>query len=305
MKRILIALAASAIMALSAMADTTIGVSMAFFDDLFLTNVREAMAARAKELGVKIQFEDAQGDIGRQLSQIQNFTAQKVGAIIVNPVASSATPQMTKLATDAGIPLVFVNRPPSEKELPKGVAFVGSDENVPGKLQAEELARMLNKKGNIAILMGELGTGPAEPRTEGAVKVIAQNPDMKIVAKQSGNWKRNEAMDVMNNWLISGEKIDAVISNNDEMAIGAIMALQAAGSDPKKTLVAGIDATRDGLGEMQRGNLAMTVFQDAKGQGKVSVDVAAKLAKGEQVDSFNWIPFEPVTQENFKGYLNK
>jgi ABC-type sugar transport system substrate-binding protein len=79
MKRIMIALATSVIMIMSAMADTTIGVSMAFFDDLFLTNVREAMAARAKELGVKIQFEDAQGDIGRQLSQIQNFTAQKVG----------------------------------------------------------------------------------------------------------------------------------------------------------------------------------------------------------------------------------
>lgn len=102
-------------------------------------------------------------------------------------------------------------------------------------------------------------------------------------------------MDLMNDWLISGDNIDAVISNNDEMAIGAIMALQASGKDPKKTLIAGIDATRDALGEMQKGNLAVTVFQDAKGQGKVSVDAAAKLAKGEQVDSFIWIPFELVT----------
>jgi len=159
---------------------------------------------------------------------------------------------------------------------------VGSDENVPGKLQAEEIARLLNKKGNIAIMMGELATGPAGERTNGVEKVLARYPDLKVVQKQIANGRRNEAMDLMNDWLISGEKIDAVISNNDEMAIGAIMALQAAGKDPKKTLVAGIDATRDALGEMQKGNLAGTVFQDAKGQGKASVDLAAKLSKASR-----------------------
>jgi len=128
---------------------------------------------------------------------------------------------------------------------------------------------------------------------------------MRVVRKQIANWRRNEAMDLMNDWLISGEKIDAVIANNDEMAIGAIMALRAAGKDPRKTLVAGVDATRQALGEMQKSNLAVTVFQDAKGQGKTSVDAAAKLAKGEQVDSFIWIPFELVTKENYKEFLDR
>ena len=292
-------------MIMSAMAETTIGVSMAFFDDLFLTHVRNAMAARAKELGIKIQFEDAQGEVARQLSQMQDFIAQKVDAMVINPVDSLATPKMTRLATDAGVPLVFVNRPPSEKTLPKGVAFVGSDENVPGKLQAGEIARLLNKKGNVAIMMGEIATGPAVEHTNGVEKVLAQFPDMKVVQKQIANWRRNEAMDLMNDWLKSGEKIDAVIANNDEMAIGAIIALQAAGSDPKKTLVAGVDATRDALGEMQKNNLAVTVFQDAKGQGKASVDAAVKLAKGEQVDSFIWIPFELVTKDNYREFFSK
>jgi inositol transport system substrate-binding protein len=131
-----IAFAASAIMMTSAMAQK-IGVSLAYFDDRFLVDVREAMETTAKQLGVSIQFEDAQGDIGKQLSQIQNFAAQKMNAIIVNPVDSSATPKMTKLATAAGIPLVYVNRKPAEETLPEKVVYVGSDENVSGKLEGE------------------------------------------------------------------------------------------------------------------------------------------------------------------------
>jgi inositol transport system substrate-binding protein len=100
----------------SAMAQN-IGVSIAYSDDLFLTHLREAMEQKAKELGVKIQFEHAQGDIGKQLNQIQNFVAQKMNAIIVNPVDTMATPNMTKLATDAGIPLVYVNLKPAELTL--------------------------------------------------------------------------------------------------------------------------------------------------------------------------------------------
>ena len=106
---------------------------------------------------------------------------------------------------------------------------------------------------------------------------------MKIVQKQTANWRRSEAMDLMNNWLVAGTKIDAVAANNDEMAIGAIMALQQAGKDPKKIVIGGVDATADALTEMEKGNLAVTVFQDAKGQGKAVVDSAIKLKKRRKV----------------------
>ena len=109
----------------------------------------------------------------------------------------------------------------------------------------------------------------------------------------------------MNNWLVAGEKIDAVVGNNDEMAIGAILALQQAGQDPKKVVIVGIDATADALAEMEKGNLDVTVFQDAKGQGMGAVETAVKLIKGEQVESFVWIPFELVTAENYKEYLKR
>src|ERR1700685_955704 len=118
---LLIAILVSTIGAGPSMAQT-IGVSMASYDDQFLTSVRAAMSARAKELNVKIQFEDAHGDIGAQLDQMQNFAAQKVKAMIINAVDAAATSKMTRLAVAAGIPLVYVNRQPDGKTLPEGVA---------------------------------------------------------------------------------------------------------------------------------------------------------------------------------------
>ena len=306
MKRLVIALAATALAITVTMAQN-VGVSMAYFDDLFLTNLREAMSKQAKETGVKLQFEDAQGDIGKQLSQIQNFIAQKVDVIVVNPVDSSATAQMTKLIKEAKIPAVYVNRQPLEPLDPNDpIVYVGSDENVSGKLEGEAIAKLLKGKGNVVIMMGELATQAAALRTQGVEKVVAANPDMKIVQKQTANWRRNEAIDLMNNWLVAGTKIDAVAANNDEMAIGAIIALQQAGKDPKSIVIGGVDATADALKEMEKGNLAVTVFQDAKGQGKAVVDSAIKLKKGEKFESpYVFIPFQLVTQENYKEFMNK
>jgi len=304
MKHLIIALAASAILMTSGMAQR-IGVTLSAFEHLFLVKVREAMTEKAKEMGVQIQFEEAQGDIGKQLNQIQNFISLGMDAIIVNPVDTTATPKMTKLVTEAGIPLVYVNLQPAEETLPKGVAYVGSEEIVSGKLQGEAIAKLLNNKGNVVIMMGELATQAAILRTEGVEKVVAQHPEMKIVGKQTANWRRNEAIDLMNNWLVAGTKIDAVVANNDEMAIGAILALQQAGKDVKKVVIGGIDATADALAEMEKGNLDVTVFQDAKGQGKGAVETAVKLIKGEKVESFVWIPFELVTPENYKEYLKR
>jgi inositol transport system substrate-binding protein len=306
MKRLLIAFATWAIMMSWTMAQN-VGVTMMAFDDLFLTNLRKAMAEKGKEAGVKFQFEDGQRDIGKQLSQIQNFIAQKVDAIVVNPVDSSATAQMTKLIKDAGIPLVYVNIPPLEELKPgEPVVYVGSDEIVAGKLEGEGIAKLLNGKGNVVIMMGAPASQASVMRTEGAEKVFAQHPGIKVVGKQTANWQRNEAIDLMNNWLVAGTPIDAVCANNDEMAIGAIIALQQAGKDPRKIVVGGVDATRDALEEMEKGNLAVTVFQDAKGQGKAVAESVQKLIKKEKFESpYVYVPFELVTKENYKDYLKK
>ena len=307
MKSILLgAAAALALISGPTLAKTKIAVTMAHFDDNFLTILRNAMTAEAAtNPDIEIQFEDAQGDIGKQLSQIQNFIAGHADAIIVNPVDTSATPKMTRLATDAHVPMVYVNRKPIETTLPANISFVGSDETQSGTLEAEELARLMDYKGNVAIMQGELATNAAELRTKDVEQVVAKYPGMHVTVKQTANFQRNEAIDLMNNWIVSGEKIDAVAANNDEMAIGALLAMKQAGMSPKKVLVGGIDATPDALQEMVRGNLAVTVFQDARGQGKGSVDAALALAHGQHADSYVWVPFQLVSQANYKSFLAK
>jgi inositol transport system substrate-binding protein len=283
-----------------------VGVSMAHFDDNFLTMLRTAMTDYAKTLpGVSLQFTDAQGDIGRQLSQIQNFVAQGVAAIIVNAADTSATPGMTKIAREAGVPIVYVNRRPAEETLPDGVVFVGSEELQAGTLEMEELARLMNYRGNVAIMVGELSSNGAQLRTKAVEQVVAKYPGMHIIEKQVGNFQRERGLDLMNNWLTAGTKIEAVAANNDEMAIGAIMAIRQAGVPGGTILVGGVDATPDALAELAKGTLAVTVFQDARGQAKGAVDAAVALARGERMDRFVWIPFELVTRDNYKSFLNR
>ena len=304
MKRLLTVLAATVAFSAAAHA-ATIGVTMDKFDDNFLTSVRNAITDEAKAKGVDIQAEDANDDTGKQISQIQNFIAQKVDAIIVNPVDTSATPKMTALAVAAKIPLVYVNRKPEDKEMPANVAFVGSNEKVSGKLEGEELAKCLNGKGNIVIMEGQLSNNAALDRTADIEEVMAKYPDVKIVQKQTAEWDRNKALDLMNNWITSGDKINGIAANNDEMAIGAILALKQAGVDPKTICIGGIDATADGLNEVSNGNLYVTVFQNSKGQGKGAVDTALQMIKGEKVSSYVDVPFEKVTKDNLKDYLTK
>jgi inositol transport system substrate-binding protein len=291
---------------LAAAQAATLGVSMARFDDNFLTAVRASMQERARELNVAIQFEDAQNDIGRQLSQIQNFVAQKVDAIIVNPVDTDATSRLTRLVARAGIPLVYVNRKPAEAQLPARVSFVGSDEKQSGTLQMTEVCRLLHGSGAIVILMGELTNQSARQRTQDIYDVIArpQCRGIRVLDKQAANWNRTEAADLMTNWLSAGLRPQAVVANDDEMAIGALQSLKQARL-LSGTIVAGIDATPDGLAALKSGQLAATVFQNAPAQGAGAVDTALKLARGEKVPSFVWVPFELVTRANLAAYLDR
>jgi inositol transport system substrate-binding protein len=287
-------------------AKPVIGVSMAHFDDNFLTILRAAMVEHAATYpDIDLQFADAQGDVGRQLSQIQNFVAQNAAAIIVNAADTSATPGMTKVARDANVPLVYVNRRPEEETLPGGVVFVGSEDLQAGTLEMEELARLMKYRGNVAIMVGELASNGAQLRTTAVENVVAKYPEMKVVEKQVGNFQRERGLDLMNNWLTAGRAIDAVAANNDEMAIGAIMAIRQAGIASGKILVGGVDATPDALAELAKGTLAVTVFQNARGQAHGALDAAVKLSRGEKVDSFVWIPFELVTRENYKAFLDR
>ncbi len=313
MKKMLIVAGLAALMSTSAMA-ANIGVSMAKFDDNFLTVLRNGMSDYAKTLpDTNVQIEDAGNDVAKQLDQVKNFIASKVDAIIVNPVDTSATQAITDAAAAAHIPLVYVNRQPINVDtLPDGQAFVASNEADSGTLETKEVCRLLKAAGkdkgaNILVMQGELSNQAAVQRTKDIHDVIA-TPDcafMKIVQEQTANWQRDQAQNLMTNWLSSGIKYDAVIANNDEMAIGAIQAMKAAGVDPSKTIVAGVDATQDALAEMAAGNLKATVFQDAAGQGHGAVDAALKLMKKEPVEKKVFVPFQLVTPANMDKFMKK
>jgi len=309
MKRTFLTLTAAAALALGAPAAHAqkIGLAMAQLDT-FLTILKDGTLDAAKKAGATIQVEDAQNDVGKQLSQIQNFIAQKVDAIIVNPVDTDATPKMTKMVSDAKIPLIYVNRKPVDFEkLPAGVAFVASDERVSGTLETKEVCRVLKGKGNIVVLMGELSNEAARTRTKDIEEVVATSDcsGIKILDKREGKWSRTSAQDIVTNWLSSGLKFDAIIANNDEMALGAINALKASKKWTADYMVAGIDATPDALASMKAGELKVTVFQNAAGQGSGAVDAAIKLMKKQPVERFVNVPFELVTPANLSKYAGK
>ncbi len=312
MKRTIIAGLALALMTGSSMA-ANIGVSMALFDDNFLTVLRNGIQTYADSNGHQVQIEDAQNDVAKQLDQINNFIASGVDAIIVNPVDTSATQAMSDAAAAANVPLVYVNRQPINLDtLPDNQAFVASNEVDSGTLETIEVCRLLKEAGkdpaNVYIMMGELSNQAAVQRTADIHDVMAAGKcatTLNIIDEQTANWSRDQAQNLMTNWLSTNTAFDAVISNNDEMAIGAIQAMKAAGIDMASVVVGGVDATQDALAAMQAGELDVTVFQNAAAQGSGSVDAAAKLAAGEALEKEVWVPFELVTPANINDYLSR
>jgi len=286
----------------------TIGVAMSDLDK-FRTALLDGIVSHGKTIsGLKVVTQTAKGDNELQKKQVQQFIADKVDAIIVAVSDGDLGPQMTKLASDAHIPLVYINNVPSNlSDLPETQAVVASDEKESGTLQTKEVCSLLKGKGRLVVLMGEPFHAAARARTQDIDNVLATSAckDLQVVERQAAYWSRDYADQQMQEWLSAGVKFDAVIANNDEMALGAIRAMKRNGISMKNVVVAGIDATDDALAAMQAGDLAVTVLQSASGQGAAAVDVAVKLASGQKVSRENNVPFELVTPQNITNYLPK
>lgn len=311
MKKLLLAAGIAALISSPAYAET-LGVSIANFDDNGLTIMRNGMTSHLETLeGIELQMEDAQEDVAKQLDQINNFIASGVDAIIVNAVDTDATEAMSNAAAAAGIPLVYVNRQPGNMAtLPDGQAFVASNEIESGTLAAFRMCQDLRAAGKSGgaqayMLMGRLSNQAAVQRSKDFHDVIGMDMCnfITLIDEQTANWSRDEAQDMMANWIASGEPFDAVFGNNDEMAIGAIQAMKSSGISMEDVVVGGVDATPDALVAMQAGDMDVTVFQDLAGQGAGSIDTAIKLSKGEKVDKTVFIPFKLVTPENVADFL--
>jgi len=273
---------------------TAIGVSLLNLSNEFIVMLHDAMTARAEELGVKLIVNDAQRSAERQVQQVENFIAQRVDAIILNPCEVEASSPAVEKAMAAGIPVINVN---SETRTAP-TAFVGSRDEESGRLALEYIARRLNGRGHVAMMHGFMGQAAQIKRDQGARETLAAYPGLKLIAEQTGEWDRAKAMSLMENWIQSlGTQIHAVFAQNDEMAMGAVLALEQAGLKDK-IIVVGVDAISDALDAVKAGRLDATVFQDARGQGRGAVEVALKILQRQPFNAQVHIPFQLVTRDN-------
>ncbi|HUT51886.1 MAG TPA: sugar ABC transporter substrate-binding protein [bacterium] len=285
-----------------------IGVSMALFDDAWLTYVREEIVKwGTAHQDVELTIVDAKNDPAIQTGQVENFLAQKMDAIVIMPPDASAVEPITRMVTAAKVPLVYLNR--QVENLPPGVIYVGSRSIDAGVFEMTELGRLMGGKGNIVIMMGELAHEASRNRTAGIKQVITEKyPDIKILAEQTANWKRDEGKTLMENWLASGMEIAGVASTNDEMALGALLAIKAAGK-LGRIRVCGVDGSDDALASMDRGELDCTVFQDPKGQAEEGINAAYLMALGKPnpkvKNSIIWVPYQLVTKANYQSFMKK
>jgi len=173
-------------------------------------------------------------------------------------------------------------------------------------MEMQFIADKIGGKGNIVILEGPIGQSAQIQRREGIHNILEKYPDIKVLAEKTANWSRAEGLALMENWLQSFEgQINAVVGQNDEMALGAIQALEGKGLTNRDEIpVIGVDGISDALQAVKDGRMNATVFQDAKGQGEMSIEVAVKYLNGEEVEKEYWIPFQLVTPENVDEFMN-
>ena len=202
-----------------------IGVTLMNLSNEFIVMLQQAMEAKAKELSVKLIVNDAQRSAERQVQQVESFIAQKVDAIILNPCEVEASSPAVEKALAAGIPIVNVNS--TTRATP--TAWIGSQDEASGQLALEYIARRLNGQGQVVMMHGFMGQAAQIKRDQGAREILAKHPQMTLLAQQTAEWDRAKAMTLMENWIQSyGTKINAVFAQNDEMGLGALLALEQA-----------------------------------------------------------------------------
>ena len=303
---ILLVLALSMLLALTACSTSQksdkvkIGVTLMDFSTEFGIGLKDYMTAKADAMGdVELTVVDAGGDAAKQLQQVETFISQKVDAIIMQPQEQEACSPAIDKAKAAGIPIINCN----SLTITEPDAYVGSNDSESAEIAMTYIAEQLGGKGNVLMMHGHPGQTAEVKRTEGAMDILAQNPDMTLLDEQTADWDRAEAMTLMENWIQAyGDQINAVFCQNDEMALGALNALVQAGKKDN-VLVVGVDAIDDALQSVKDGKMDATVYQDCKGQAEGAIEAAYKLAKGESVEKEIMIPFILVTTENVDEYL--
>lgn len=276
----------------------SVGFSGDYLSD-FMSYVVDGVNDACSENNITVSVQDAEFDTSKQLQQVENFINAGMDAVIIKPVDAEACEPISQACIEAGVPLIVVNSPITADY----DTYVGSDHKYSGQLQGEYVAEQLPDDGNVVILQGDLMNEATTLRTEGTKEALAEGNNIEVVSEQEALWMRDDAMQKMENWLNSGLEIDAVIANNDEMAIGAAMVCEENGIDD--IIICGIDASEDALNMLKEGKISMTVFQNGYQQGYQGVVAAIDLINGEEVESYVDVPYESVLPDQADEYLDK
>ena len=271
---------------------TAIGLAISTLNNPFFVELRDGALAQGKTLDFNVVVADGQNDANKQLSQIENFIQQKVDLIAVNPVDSDAVAAAVKAANKAGIPVITVDRGANGGNV---VCHIASDNVAGGRLAGEHIAKLLNGSGSVIELEGIPGTSAARDRGKGFNEAMAKYPKIKVVARQEAGFDRAKGMSVMENLLQANPDVNAVFAHNDEMALGALRAIEAAGKMGKIKVV-GFDATDDAVKAVKDGRMAATVAQKPDEMGKNAIATAKDVLGGKTVDKFIPVALALVTK---------
>ncbi|MCI8993761.1 MAG: sugar ABC transporter substrate-binding protein [Eubacterium sp.] len=280
----------------------TIGYTY-YYSSEFITLMNQGVQEKCDELGLDVIMLDAENDSSNQITQVENLIAQKVDCLYIAAVDSDAIVPAIDMAKEANIPLVAVNMTINTDE---DYYYSGPDDVLAGKLEMESAIEAIGGKGNVCILEGPIGQSAQIDRLEGNKQALAENPDIEVVADQTANWSREEAQDIVDSWLQAFE-IDAIVAHNDEMALGAIMAIQSAGLTPgEDIIVTGVDAIEDGCNAVKDGTLLSTVYQDAKLEGGQGIELCNQILNGETPEKFiNLIDMTQYTKDNVQELIDE
>lgn len=277
-----------------------IGVLMKTMSDTYSNKLGEAIQTYAADAysEIELYLMDGQADIAKQISQAEDLIAKQVDVIILNPQDADGSAQVLDLASDADIPVIEVNTETTRTDY---VSFIGSDDRQAGEIMGNFVMEQLGADGGqYAILEGEMGQSAQLLRYEGLENTILANEAFDCAATLSANWSRDEAMATTEDWLGKYADLKAIICENDDMSMGA---LQAAESQNRELVIIGTDAIPDALQAVKDGRLSGTVLQDANTQASTSVDVAVKIAKGEDAETRYDVPFQLITIDNVDDFI--
>ncbi len=269
--------------------DIKIGLSVSTLNNPFFVSMKDGVEAEAKEQGMDIVVVDAQNDAAKQISDVEDLIQQGVDVLLINPTDSAAISTAVQSANSLGIPVVTLDRSAEKGDV---ATLVSSDNEKGGEMAGEFLVEQLGEGARIAELEGVPGASATRERGKGFHNIADEKLD--VVAKQTANFDRTEGLNTMENLLQGNPDIEAVFAHNDEMALGALQAIQSSGKD---ILVVGFDGNEDAINSIQDGKLSATVAQQPDQIGSLAVQAGVDVLKGNEVDETIPVPLKLVTEE--------